>query len=214
MHPVGKFLTNQYFLLKYRNSKKYWEQRYKNSGNSGSGSYGKAADYKAEFLNRFIADHQINSVIELGCGDGNQLKLLELPAYTGVDVSKTAIAACRQTFASDPTRHFYTVADKEFIRPAELAMSLDVIYHLVEDRFYEQYIAELFSLATRFVIIYAWDVEGPQRMHVRHRKFSTWIQKNITGWELMQQLSNDVEIVGSCDFFVYKKKGQSINSAT
>jgi len=47
------------------NTLNYWENRYKNNGNSGAGSYGRLAEFKAEIINKFIADKNINSVIIL-----------------------------------------------------------------------------------------------------------------------------------------------------
>ena len=204
-HSAGRKLVNKYFLLRYGSSKKYWEQRYRRNGNSGAGSYGGLANYKAAFLNRFVKDQHVKSIIELGCGDGNQLNLFEFTFYTGLDISKTAIDKCRTLFKGDASKDFYTMDDSERIVKAELAISLDVLYHLVEDIYYEKYLFQLFSLAKHFVIIYAWDVEGLQQMHVRHRKFSAWIQKNIKGWQLMQHVANHVQI-GSCDFFIYEKE--------
>ena len=48
---------------------------YASGGSSGPGSYGRLAAGKADFLNRFVEDHQIKTVLEIGCGDGNQLSL-------------------------------------------------------------------------------------------------------------------------------------------
>ena len=41
----------------------YWENRYKKSGNSGAGSYGRLAEFKADVINNFIAENKITSVI-------------------------------------------------------------------------------------------------------------------------------------------------------
>lgn len=38
------------------NSRNYWNDRYKNRGNSGSGSYNKLAEFKTEIINNFIND--------------------------------------------------------------------------------------------------------------------------------------------------------------
>jgi hypothetical protein len=55
-------------------SKQYWIDRYKyKTGTSGAGSYGIYAEYKAEIINEFMSKNGINNVLELGCGDGNQL---------------------------------------------------------------------------------------------------------------------------------------------
>src|SRR5205085_12336730 len=92
-------------------SKNYWEGRYSAGGNSGVGSYGKFAEFKAAVINQFVAQHALRSVIEFGCGDGNQLMLARYPTYLGFDVSETAVATCRKLFAGDANKQFCLVAD-------------------------------------------------------------------------------------------------------
>ena len=75
-------------------SREYWEERYSQGGNSGAGSYGHLAEFKAEVINGFIEQHEIKNVIEWGCGDGNQLGLFRCEEYIGYDVSETAIEIC------------------------------------------------------------------------------------------------------------------------
>jgi hypothetical protein len=58
------------------NSVNYWENRYAAGGNSGDGSYGRLAVFKAEFINKFIDEVNINSATEMGCGDGHQLFII------------------------------------------------------------------------------------------------------------------------------------------
>jgi len=74
---------------KFRGSDTYWTSRYTRGKDSGSGSYGKFAAFKAGVLNDFIRENAIESVIEFGCGDGNQLGLMECPRYLGYDISIT-----------------------------------------------------------------------------------------------------------------------------
>ena len=57
---------------------------------AGRGSFGRLADFKAEFLNKFVEKNQIESIAEFGCGDSNQLKKYNFPSYTGIDISDTA----------------------------------------------------------------------------------------------------------------------------
>src|SRR6185437_10475742 len=80
---------------KFRNSNEYWERRYRTGGTSGAGSYNRLAEFKANFLNKFVEEHQVVSVVEYGSGDGAQLKLARYPSYTGVDISRTAVEICR-----------------------------------------------------------------------------------------------------------------------
>jgi len=87
-------------------SAKYWEDRYGTHGNSGVDSYGKFAAFKAEVINTFVADRGVQSVIEFGCGDANQLMLARYPTYAGYDVSDTAVRQCCTMFAGDQTKTF------------------------------------------------------------------------------------------------------------
>jgi hypothetical protein len=202
-------VVNRNFKRKFSNSALYWEHRYANEGNSGMGSYGDLAIYKAKILNQFVADNGIETVIEFGCGDGHQLGLMKFPSYVGLDVSVTAIEKCSALFKDDATKSFFMYNQTGFIDylhffTAELAISLDVIYHLVEDEVYEYYMDQLFAAASKFVIIYAWDEEGEKKGHVRHRKFSTWIADKKKDWSLLQKIDN--KEFASCDFFIYKNE--------
>src|ERR1700678_128595 len=87
-------------------SAEYWENRYRTGGNSGVGSYGKLATFKARFINDFIRAHQIKRLLDLGCGDGNQAGFLEVENYLGFDVSPSAVQRCRDRFKGDPRRRF------------------------------------------------------------------------------------------------------------
>lgn len=172
-------------------SARYWEQRYASGGNSGRGSYGEFAAFKADFLNRFVAEHDIRSIIEFGCGDGNQLGLANYPQYIGIDISATAIRLCSERFRGDTSKSFF-VAEPDLAFKADLALSLDVIYHLVEDQVFEQYMTNLFAAATRYVIIYSSDQKrNAQRdLHVRHRPVSEYVVRNSPGWRLESRTDN------------------------
>ncbi len=168
----------------------YWDHRYLRGGNSGAGSFGRLARFKAEIVNGIVAEHGVASVLELGCGDGHQLTLADYPAYVGVDVAAAAIAACRRRFAGDPTKRFL-LAGMGDPGPADLVLSLDVIFHLVEDAAYEDYMRALFGHARRLVAIYASDADARTAApHVRHRRFSAWIARNAPGWERIRHIPN------------------------
>ena len=201
-------------------SANYWESRYSKGGNSGNGSYGELAAFKAEVLNTFIRENRINSVIELGCGDGNQLGLLECPRYTGIDISASAIQICTQKYAADSTKRFLLASSLTQYPTATMAMSLDVIYHLVEDTVFNAYIRALFNSAERNVIIYssngnpittdafAWPA------HILHRTFTDWVEQNAKEWKLIKRIANRYpysrdkngnESGSFADFYIFEK---------
>jgi len=206
------------FIFRFGGSAKYWEKRYAAGGSSGKGSYGKLAQFKAEVLNSFVAKNNISSVIEFGCGDGHQLSLAEYPAYIGLDVSQTAVNMCKECFKNDNTKNFFLYKPEHFPQgaslKAELSLSLDVIYHLVEDRVFELYMKHLFGAAEKFVIIYSADCDAESHFHlphIRQRRFSQWIQANLPQWRLLEKIPNrypdDYFWRGGppADFFIYAK---------
>ena len=197
-------------------SASYWEQRYASGANSGVGSYSKFADFKAETINSFVAARRVTSVIELGCGDGNQLTLAAYPEYLGLDVSDTVVSRCREKFAADATKTFMTMSEYRGTK-ADLSLSLDVIYHLVEDEVFESYVKTLFRAADRYVIVYSSneDYYDPGLTHIRHRAFAEWVEQNLPEWKLIKHVPNRFPYKGNykkgswSDFFFYEKAGQA-----
>jgi hypothetical protein len=193
----------------------FWEQRYATGGISGRGSRGPLAEYKANFLNEFIADNNVTSITELGCGDGVQIGMGKYPEYVGMDVSPTAVRTCVSQFADDPTKTFLVYNSGAFADPlnrlqSDASMSLDVLFHLIEDEVWEAYLRDLFSLARRFVIIYASDDRPDSRNRaIIRRPFTKWVEDNISGWKLHERVENpyrgtdDPATKTYSDFFIY-----------
>jgi hypothetical protein len=145
--PGARSLAIARQRLAFNSSADYWERNYRLGQTSGPGSYGALARGKADFLNDFVRTRELQTVTEFGCGDGYQLSLSEYPTYIGLDVSRSAINLCRKRFADDMTKSFFLYdggcyVDHARIFSAELAISLDVIFHLVEDNVFEKYLTE------------------------------------------------------------------------
>ena len=200
---------------KYVNSSKdYWEKRYSKGGNSGAGSYKNLALFKASIINNFVIQNNINTVIEWGSGDCNQLSLANYKNYIGYDVSQTAINICKKKFNYDKTKTFIHMSD-HFTndRKADLSISLDVIYHLLEDSVFNLYMQNLFNSSKKYVIIYSSNVDKKWEKHVRHRKFTDWIDKYISNeWKIKEYIPNkypfDIKNQDSTsfsDFYFYEK---------
>jgi SAM-dependent methyltransferase len=176
---------------RFKGSATYWDSTYRTGGNSGPGSYGRLAEFKAEVLNGFVERNAVKTVIELGCGDGAQLARARYPGYVGVDVSPSAIALCQERFAGDPSKQFFLLgATDGYAGAHDLVLSLDVIFHLIEDAAFDRYMRDLFALADRYVIIYASNVDRAPMGHVRHRRFTDWIEANATAWIQIDFIKN------------------------
>jgi len=201
-------------FCKFEGSEKYWETRYRLDGNSGDGSYDNLCAFKADVLNSFVKERAIEYVIEFGCGDGNQLKYAAYPSYLGLDVSSTIIRKCQALFANDVSKVFKLMNDYS-AEKAPLSLSLDVIYHLVEDDTFNAYMRTLFQSSTRYIIIYSSNTDMQQKIqapHVKHRKFSDWVAAHFPEWVLMEHKKNkfpysEKDQTGSfADFYIYENK--------
>lgn len=206
-------LARQLWLgITSRSSGEYWERRYAGGMTSGPGSYGELAEYKARILNDLVRSHDIRSVIEFGCGDGHQLSLARYPRYLGLDVSRTAIDTCIARFRDDATKSFLwydpqrTVNFSGFVS-AELVLSLDVVYHLLEDATYQRYLADLFLTARKYVVIYSSNMTQRQRAaHVCHREFTADVARRFPDFTLLRHLENPLRAQTFADFYIYGHK--------
>jgi hypothetical protein len=217
---LSKLLIESKLLVKnmvFPGSMNYWEKRYASGGTSGPGSYGRLSEFKAGILNSFVKENGITSVIEFGCGDGNQLSLADYPQYIGLDVSRCAIIKCKERFSQDINKSFYLYEpycfiDRNNLFAADLVLSVDVIYHLIEDDIYSLYMSHIFSSSKKFVIIYSNNEDGVLKNHVRCRLFTKYVENKFPYFELIEIIPNlypdDVNDCGDTSFssfYIYKK---------
>lgn len=194
-------------------SGKYWERRYSAGGNSGAGSYGRLAKFKAEVINELVSKYEIKTVIDWGVGDGNQLDLLVVPHYVGVDVSSTVVKQARRKWAEDASKRFIHTSELPFSEKFELSMSIDVIFHLIEDKVFDQYMKRLVDSSSKYVLVYSSDKTGVRvpGFHVLHRKFSEWININRPELKMIMQVPNrypfdeaDQDNSSFADFYLFQ----------
>ena len=184
------------------NSKKYWNDRYLKKQNSGSGSYNNLAKFKGDIINSFIGQNKIKSIVDYGVGDGNQLKLFntENLMYTGIDVSEFIISKCKEEFKTDNTKKFIHADNIDNKLKAELVLSCDVIYHLIEENVYKEYIEKLFSMSKKYVIIYAPNINYNEAVHVKKREFIEYIYDNYPNFNLIKRIKGNI----GCPFYIFQ----------
>ena len=196
-------------------SAEYWKKRYASGGNSGSGSYGALAEFKAQSLNSFIQDNKIHSIVEYGSGDGNQLGLIKIANYLGLDVSPDAIKRTAEMYAVDPTKRFQVYDPDTFHagsnEQAELSISMDVILHLTENVRYEKYMENLLNSGIRYVGIFntATDKQLEKMApHNRYRDHRSWIEVNAADFEEVRvdMLPESIGYPHETGFFYYGVK--------
>jgi len=183
----------------------FWKKRYVEGGDSGLGSQGQLFNFKVEFLNKFIEDKKIKSIIDFGHGDLKIAKGLNCKSYTGIDI--------------------YTPRDKKGLNlincrfdeyvgaTAELTVCLDVIYHILKEEqdYMRRTLDKLIEKSKKYIIVYAHDsrkVEFFDKEYSSHLFNSKWLQ------HYLKKRKEDVKLVyeqekpyfsSTAQFFIFEK---------
>lgn len=164
----------------------YWDGRYTaGKRGSGEGSRGAAARRKAAFVNRLTDRYRVNRIIDWGCGDGEIAARLKVRRYVGLDVSAAALALCRQSVLLPRCSWILINGTRypEGLPPAGLALSLDVIFHLTDQRLYRAHLRHLFRSAP-LVCIHSSNFDEAGGAHVLHREFLPDVPR---GWRCVHE---------------------------
>jgi SAM-dependent methyltransferase len=106
----------------------YW-----GNGSGGGSSIEATLPYK-KFIERFLRDHAIKSIVDLGCGDWQFSRFLDFgdASYKGFDVAETVVRENQKSFSSD-TISFERLTSYEDLPTADLLICKDVLQHLSND---------------------------------------------------------------------------------
>ncbi|MDL2307480.1 class I SAM-dependent methyltransferase [Desulfovibrio sp. OttesenSCG-928-C06] len=98
---------------------------------SGLGSMPQTTLEYRYFLERFISERQISSVVDFGCGDWQSSRYIFWwgAEYTGYDVVPDVLDANRKHYASDNVRFLTSPQDRRLMRSADLLIAKDVLQH-------------------------------------------------------------------------------------
>lgn len=175
----------------------YWNARYKDGSAPGAGSRGRLKAFKLDTVQKIVTDYKIGSVVDVGCGDGAQLRELTVGQYRGIDPSEAAIdlaIASAIDAGKKVPQWMYHVMDEEALaagRIADMAVSLDVLFHL-PDAMYEPHLEILFGLAKKYVLIYAPNRCGDKLRLASHMFFREFVKdvKRMFGVEPILHIAN------------------------
>lgn len=192
--------------------KLYWEQVYACGGNSGSGSYGLLAEFKAEVINDFIQQHQIDSVIEFGCGDGHQLGLMKYKQYLGFDIAPSSIALCAAKYKMDPSKSFMTYHPDYFFNKgyltADCVVCLDVLYHITNELDFKKTLNDLFQCAKQYIILYTKITEdhATSAIHtIQDRNIWRYLSA-YESFEVLSTIEQKYKELSSASFIMLRRK--------
>lgn len=134
-------------------ARRYWDERYRSGEDSGSGSREFNWQFKTDYINSVIERYAIRSITDFGCGDGMQIRDLQVREYLGLDISSVAVKICRKLYSDRPNWRFEVLGQAE-LPAVDLALSLDVLYHVVDRDDFVSYLQRLFG-NSKYVLVYA-----------------------------------------------------------
>ena len=110
---------------------KIYENSYWGNGSGGGSSPEATGPYKI-FLEGFIRQQDIKSIIDLGCGDWQFSQFLDFggATYIGIDASKNVIANNQQSFSRPGVSFVNLPKDYSELPAADLLVCKDVLMHL------------------------------------------------------------------------------------
>ena len=87
-----------------------------------------------------------------------------------------------------------------------------MIFHLVEDENYKNYMENLFSSSDKYICIYSSDFEQDSGLHELKRNFTKYVKQKFPDWELFKYIrnkypydENDKDNTSLSDFYFYVK---------
>jgi len=149
--------------------------------------------------------YNIDTVFDYGCGDGNQVSLFKgFKKYYGYDISPYIINKNQEIFKHYD--HLIFINNLQEIPKVDLCISFDVIYHLIEDNDFEEYMYNLFYYSKKYVLIFSTNHSNNNKSkpHIFHRKFTKWINFNVDV-NLIEEIKN-YSLGTNAHFFLYEKK--------
>ena len=144
-------------------NKRFWNDRYQHNieMGSGPGSRGAILVQKREIISRYMEQCAVKSVADLGCGDIEVIKTLEIDTYVGIDFSQAVIERNKKI---KPDWNFQCgdITNLKINQKIDLILCLDVLIHQKKRSDYEAIIRTISKLQGRVIILsgYARNPDG------------------------------------------------------
>src|SRR5258706_10371576 len=134
--------AQQVFADIYRHA--IWGRNDQGAGNSGPGSTIHSTPIYRTFLQQFLKDCDIRSVVDAGCGDWEFSQAIDWSGidYKGFDIVESVIAQDKQKFAKPNIQFFAGNVVELDLPPADLLICKHVLQHL-PTRDVQRFLAQL-----------------------------------------------------------------------
>jgi SAM-dependent methyltransferase len=109
-----------------------WGTNDKGVGNSGTGSTVAATDLYRRYLETFMKDHNIKSVVDAGCGDWEFSQKIDWTGidYKGYDIVAAVVEGNKQKHAKPNVQFFVGNIVEDDLPAADLLVSKHVLQHI------------------------------------------------------------------------------------
>jgi len=131
---------------------KYWDNRYRTGGNSGSGSISRNRDWKWEIIKKYCND--LNNIIDVGCGDLLFWEGKDCKNYLGIDISPFVIQKNKEL-----RKNWQFICDSADIQQdikAKIVFCFDVLFHIMDERVYKKILENLTYYSEDLIFVYTW----------------------------------------------------------
>ena len=134
----------------------FWQWRYLTNPELGSGvgSRGEALERKRALLEALLEAVQPQSVLDVGCGDGQATKGLHILRYVGMDLSSEAVRLAK---AGRPDGRFLVGSLADHQVRADLTLCLDVLIHQADVESYQGLVARLWESTNKVLVVSGYD---------------------------------------------------------
>ena len=180
MSILGKFKL----AIKRRlyDNRSHWNERYASNIElgSGHGSRGEIRDYKRDIIAKTMQDHGLTSVIDLGCGDIEIIRELDIPRYRGVDLSEVVVER-NKTLRSDWIFEAGDITAVDTSGDWGLTLCLDVLIHQNRRRSYDGIISTIRQIGSPVVLVSGYETPPSGWNVFFHEKLSETLARDLPG---------------------------------
>ena len=158
----------------------HWNERYATNIElgSGHGSRGEIRDYKRDIIAGAMRDHGLTSVIDLGCGDIEIIRELDIPRYRGIDLSDVVVKR-NHTLRPDWTFEAGDITTADTSGDWGLTLCLDVLIHQNRRKAYDGIITTIRRINSPVVLISGYET-APSGWNVFfHEKLSDTLARDL-----------------------------------
>lgn len=184
-----------------------WKRR---PDNSGLGSRGQLAKFKADFVSKFVKDNNIQTMIDFGCGDLHNSSMIEVPSYLGVDIVEHKMPENPKADVFETTVSRFDEFECE--EPADMVLCMDVLYHILENEqdYLKAALENMLKSTKKYLVIYAQDSYDKNIVWKGHMFNCPWrqllekMEVNLVYHQKQEEYGDGPR--SDAVFFVYEKK--------